>query len=80
VFVDGGTFIKAPVNEGEASGIIYGNDGTANRNKATQGETSFLNDKGHAVYISATQRRESTVLPDTTLDSTVPGADGGWVD
>jgi len=80
VAVEGGTFIKAPVNEGDASGIIYGNDGSANRNKATLGETTLNNDKGHAVYISATQKRETTVLPDQRLDSADPGTAGGWVD
>jgi hypothetical protein len=74
-------FKKLPAAGSKTSGIIYGNDGSANRNKATYGETSLLNDVGHAVYIMAgPKRRELTVLPDQHLDSSVVGTAGGWVD
>jgi hypothetical protein len=69
VAVDGGTFKKEPAGTSQTSGIIYGNDGSANRNKATLGETSLNNDKGHAVYVSDAIRRETTVLPDQHLGS-----------
>jgi hypothetical protein len=78
VAVQGGTFTKAPRVSGGASGIIYGNDGSVNRNKAIKGETGLTNDMGHAVYIMAgPKHRELTVLPDQLLDSTV--ADG-WIE
>jgi hypothetical protein len=48
VAVDGGTFIKAPLVAGNASGIIYGSNGGANSNTATFAAT-LLQDKGHAV-------------------------------
>jgi hypothetical protein len=76
-----GTFIKAPLVEGEASGIIYGNDAGDNSNKATLGETSLLNNKGHAVYIApeanGPKTRETTAGQGDLLDST---ADGGWTE
>jgi hypothetical protein len=76
-----GVFIKAPLIAGNASGIIYGNDGTANANKSTMGVDSLLNDQGHAVFITdGPKRRETTVMPDETLDSTVEGVEGGWVE
>jgi hypothetical protein len=83
VFVNAGTgvFTKAPLVEGNASGIIYGNDGTANANKATQAVTDQTNDKGHAVYVSTgPKHREITAGPDQQLDSSVTGATGGWVE
>jgi hypothetical protein len=79
VAVDGGIFTKAPLVVGNASGIISGDNGGDNRNSAKFAET-YLQDKGHAVYISGTMKRETTVLPDQSLDSTVSGADGGWVE
>jgi hypothetical protein len=81
VAVLGGTFKKLPVSVGGASGIIYGNDGSVNRNKAIKGETDLTNDMGHAVYIMADPKhRELTVLPGQDLDSTVAGSAGGWVE
>jgi hypothetical protein len=79
VYVAGGIFTKAPVTTGQASGIIYGGNAGANSNSAKLAET-FLQDKGHAVYISDTMKRETTVLPGQTLDSTFTGSDGGWVE
>jgi hypothetical protein len=79
VGVLGGIFKKQPVNLGDPSGIIYSNDGTVNRNKATLGED--FNDKGHAVYIYAgPKKRETTVGSYQSLDSAVAGPDGGWVE
>jgi hypothetical protein len=75
-----GTFKKEPVVTGNSSGIIYGSDGGANSNIATLGE-SYLINWGHAVYVeSGPKTRETTVLPDQTLDSTATGASGGWID
>jgi hypothetical protein len=76
-----GVFIKEPLVEGGASGIIYGNDGTPNANKATLGVTNVLNDQGHAVFITdGPKKRELTVLPDQKLDSRETGEAGGWVE
>jgi hypothetical protein len=81
VAVQSGTaiFKKEPLVSGGSSGIIYGNDGGDNSNTATSAAT-LLQGMGHAVYISDTMKRETTVLPDQSLDSTVSGADGGWVE
>jgi hypothetical protein len=36
---------------------------------------------GHAVYVvDGPKTRETTVLPDQRLDSTVTGTAGGWVE
>jgi hypothetical protein len=75
-----GTFTKAPLIMGNASGIIYGSNGGVDRNTAALGVSNQLNDQGDAVYISGTMRRETTVLPGQTLDSAVAGTPGGWVD
>jgi hypothetical protein len=70
-------FKKLPASGSETSGIIYGNDGSANRNKATLADTS-LEDLGHAVYIKdGPKTRETTVMPDQHLDT---DAAGDWVD
>jgi hypothetical protein len=77
------TFKKEPRVEGEASGIIYGNNGGSNSNRATSSDTLLLN-LGHAVYIApeagGPRTRETTVLPNQHLDSVTPGTPGGWVD
>jgi hypothetical protein len=78
--LSGGVFKKLPALGSQTSGIIYGNDGSVNRNKATQGESSFLNNKGHAVYIQASSKtRETTAGQGDHLDSTVAGTNGGWI-
>jgi hypothetical protein len=83
VAVLGGTFKKEPANEGEASGIIYGNNGGADSNRAATSADTLLMNLGHAVYIApeagGPESRETTVTAYESLDSTVPGADGGWV-
>jgi len=73
-------FKKLPASGSDTSGIIYGNDGSANRNKATLADTTLEN-LGHAVYIKdGPKTRETTTSPDQNLDSTKTGAEGGWVD
>jgi hypothetical protein len=80
VAVVGGTFIKAPVTIGQASGIIYGSNGGSDSNTATFAET-LLQDKGHAVYITTGPKiRETTAGQADLLDSGVGGASGGWVE
>jgi hypothetical protein len=84
VYISGaGVFTKAPFDPdaNNASGIIYGNDGSASRNKATLGVTNELNNMGHAVYIeTGPKRRELTVMPDQRLTTTYDGEAGGWVE
>jgi hypothetical protein len=68
-----GTFKK------ELGGIIYGNV-TPNGNAVKNSGGVLQADKGHAVYRSATQKREKTVGAAETLDSGITGAGGGWVE
>jgi hypothetical protein len=75
-----GVFTKAPFVSGGSSGIIYGNNGGANSNTAELAGV-YLQDMGHAVYVeTGPKTRETTVMPDQHLDSTVAGTAGGWVD
>jgi hypothetical protein len=72
-------FKKESLTPDGASGIIYGNNAGADSNTATAGVTP--NNKGHAVYIeNGPKPWEVTVGPEQKLDSTVTGADGGWVE
>jgi hypothetical protein len=78
VSIDAGTFTKTPAMESETSGIIYGDDGSVNANKANLDEVPLTDPMGHAVYVLAGPKtRETTVLPDQHLDS---GEAGGWAD
>jgi hypothetical protein len=73
-----GVFTKGHADPALASGIIYGSNGGANRNTVTSAENLLLDDRGHAVYIqSGPKTRETTVLPDQSLDS---GAVDGWAE
>jgi uncharacterized repeat protein (TIGR02543 family) len=69
VYVGNGVFIK------ELGGVIYG----ADADSALQNTAKDLN-HGHAVYISANAKRDTTVGEDDTLNSAEAGAGGGWVD
>jgi hypothetical protein len=78
-----GVFKKGQADPTVASGIIYGYDAdNPNSNKVQSGTTfGILEDKGHAVYVEAGPKiRETTVMPDQTLDSAFPDADGGWAE
>jgi uncharacterized repeat protein (TIGR02543 family) len=69
VYVAGGAFTK------ESGGVIYGPDaGDALKNSAS-GYSA-----GHAVYVSESKKRNTTVDTDITLDSAQSGAAGGWVE
>jgi hypothetical protein len=77
VSVLGGVFKKEPLVSSDSSGIIYGNDGTVNRNKATLADSTHQN-RGHTVYIAAGPKtRETTVTAYESLDS---GEDDGWAE
>jgi hypothetical protein len=75
--MDGGVFKKEPLTTGGSSGVIYGYD------SANPGSNKVLGlgievDHGHAVYIeNGPKKRETTVSPDQTLDSTVSDS---WAD
>jgi hypothetical protein len=58
----------------KTGGTIYGyTQGNSNSNRATEG-----NSNGHAVYVDASRRRESTAGPSDNLDSNANGIAGGW--
>jgi hypothetical protein len=64
----GGTFTKT-------GGIIYGYTGDTASNAVIYSDVVLIN-RGHAVYISDSKRRESTAGPTVNLDSNVDGAAG----
>jgi hypothetical protein len=81
VFIGSAAFFKKQPAEGSAeskSGVIYGYDvSDPKSNKVGDGSAT---DKGHAVYKSVDQRRETTVGETQHLDSAQTGADGGWTE
>jgi hypothetical protein len=72
------TFTKAPAGGGSTtSGTIYGYTyGVTNSNRV--GYSFAQSDKGHAVYVSAAKKWETTVDSNHDLDSTQTGPSGGW--
>jgi hypothetical protein len=83
VFVARDAIFKKQPAEGETeSGVIYGYDAN-NEQKSNVVGTAFTSPKsnvGHAVYKSASQKREKTVTASQSLDSAIAGATGGWSD
>jgi hypothetical protein len=76
----GNSFTKQPASSTNTSGAIYGYDGTSYGNRVENAGIT-LNGYGHAVYIvDGPKTRNSTAGGDISLDSTVDGADGGWVE
>jgi hypothetical protein len=75
--MDGGVFNKQPVSPAATSGVIYGYDALNPSSNKVQGTLIIEVEHGHAVYVSASKRRETTVLPEQHLDST---ATGGWTE
>jgi parallel beta-helix repeat protein/predicted outer membrane repeat protein len=74
-----GTFKKQPAIGSSTSGIIYGyTEGDAKSNKVVNSSGVIQTGMGHAVYVSSTQKRETTAGPTVSLDSTVDGSAGGW--
>jgi hypothetical protein len=67
VYVNGGTFTK------QSGGVIYGSNENSTLHNTVQGDSA-----GHAVYVSKTQKRNTTAGVGVTLDSTKSGAAGGW--
>jgi hypothetical protein len=74
VYVGDGTFTKT------GSGTVTGYDAAAepNGNVVKNSAGVVLSNRGHAVYVSGSKRRESTAGPSVNLDSNVDGAAGGW--
>jgi hypothetical protein len=72
VYVAGGTFTKT------VNGIIYGDTDTTHAEGDI--ENTAASGIGHAVYVSATKKRNSTAGMGVELDSTKTGLLGGWED
>jgi uncharacterized repeat protein (TIGR02543 family) len=70
VYVSSGTFTK------QSGGTIYGSD-ASNTLKNTASSSSY----GHAVYVdSGSKKRNTTAGEGITLNSSLSGSAGGWVD
>jgi hypothetical protein len=67
------TFKKEPASGSSTSGTIYGNNATG-----SDKNTAASDSKGHAVYVSGTQKRNNTAGPSITLDSATAYPGGGW--
>jgi hypothetical protein len=78
--MDGGVFTKGPLTENASSGVIYGYSADNPSSNRVQGGLGIETARGAAVYLSAAKKRETTVLPDQTLDSAVAGEEGGWLE
>jgi hypothetical protein len=79
--MSGGVFTKQPSTPPDAtSGVIYGYDPANPSSNKVQGSLIIEVDHGHAVYVSAAKKRETTVGPDQHLDSAVAGTAGGWIE
>jgi len=73
VYVDYATFTKI------GGGIItgYASD-TVNGNVVKNSSGVVQSNRGHAVYVDSTKRRESTAGPGVNMDSSKSGTAGGW--
>jgi predicted outer membrane repeat protein len=77
----GCTFKKVPAPGSSTSGIIYGYTvGDPKSNVVKNSGGAIVPSKGHAVYVSGTKKRETTVTATQSLDSTQDGAAGGWTE
>jgi hypothetical protein len=80
VYVSSGTFKKQPASGSSTSGVIYGYTADdAKSNKVVNSSGVVQSGCGHAVLTSVNSR-ETTVVETESLDSTVAGAAGGWVE
>jgi len=66
-----GTFIKA-------GGIITGYNSDQSNGNAVKDDDGVLARRGHAVYVDEVRRIETTIGPDTRLNSNSSGVAGGW--
>ena len=73
----GGVYVSTSVTfTKQSGGTIYGSEvGDTLKNTAANGDTY-----GHAVYRSSSMKRNTTVGEGFTLDSSLSGSAGGWVD
>jgi hypothetical protein len=81
--MDGGVLTKEPLTPGGSSGVIYGYSGDNPGSNQVKSNIGTEDDKGHAVYIASEagspKKRETTVGPDQSLNSTQDGT-GGWAE
>jgi len=54
--------------------------GDEKSNKAVNSSGVVQTGRGHAVYMSYTKKRETTVSETESLDTSVDGAEGGWTE
>jgi hypothetical protein len=66
-----GTFTKN-------GGTIYGYTSGNNKSNVVNYKGTVQSGSGHAVYVDITKKRETTVGSSVNLDSSFPGAVGGW--
>jgi hypothetical protein len=74
----GGVYIDSSTSTFTKSGqsTIYGDTDTTHTKGST--ENTAVSGIGHAVYVSYSERRNTTAGPDVDLDSTKDGAAEGW--
>jgi hypothetical protein len=78
---NGAIFKKESAPGSSTSGIIYGYTvGDPKSNVVKNSGGAIVPSKGHAVYVSGTKKRETTVTASQSLDSTQDGAAGGWTE
>jgi hypothetical protein len=81
--VGGGVNVASSGTFAKTGGTIYGYDSgdTENSNAVKSSASAIQNDKGHAVYVSATYHKETTLGPDDQLFYNYPetgNISGSW--
>jgi parallel beta-helix repeat protein len=72
-------FKKQPVTGSSTSGVIYGYTASdIKSNKIINSSGVVQNNRGHAVCVGTSKKRETTTGATQNMDSTVSGAAGGW--
>jgi fibronectin type 3 domain-containing protein len=81
-FYGGGVYVYNNGTFSKTGGTIYGYSvsDTSNSNVVKDSSGTVQSNRGHAVYIDTTKKREKTVHAGENLDSSIDGAAGGWVD
>ena len=84
-FAINSTFTKEPAAGSSTSGTIYGydllNTADPNNNRVWNTNTNTpISDRGHAVWVNASTKRETTVLPTDDLGWDGTTATGNWTD
>jgi uncharacterized repeat protein (TIGR02543 family) len=78
VYVGEGASDSNPITK--SGGTIYGYNASdmSNSNVVKDDSGEAVSDRGHAVYVNSSKRRETTAGPEVNLDSSKSGAEGGW--